>query len=138
MATRNAEPVYVVLIADNSVYWKRIRIKVLTTEVSAWTFTSRKTRSDAVSEDIKRKIYEYWISPDNSRPTANKNDIKRERLGPKIYTSHMKHVLEKTQTEVYISFKEKYPDLKISQRLFERLKPYFVVPVRPCDRETCC
>ncbi|XP_071153191.1 uncharacterized protein [Mytilus edulis] len=50
----------------------------------------------------------------------------------------MKHVLEKTQTEVYISFKEKYPDLKISQRLFERLKPYFVVPVRPCDRETCC
>ena len=69
---------------------------------------------------------------------ANKNDIKRERLGPKVYTSHMKHVLEKTQTEVYISFKEKYPDLKISQRLFERLKPYFVVPVRPCDRETCC
>ncbi|CAG2251770.1 MAO [Mytilus edulis] len=107
---------------------KRIRTKVLTTEVSAWTFTSRKTRSDALSEDIKRKIYEYWISPDNSPPTANKNDIKRERLGPKVYTSHMKHVLEKTQTEVYISFKEKYPDLNISQRLFERLKPYFVVP----------
>ena len=71
---------------------KRIRTKALTTEVSAWTFT-RQARSDALSEDIKRKIYEYVISPDNSRPTANKKDIKR--LGPKVYTSHMMHVLLK-------------------------------------------
>ena len=45
--------------------------------------------------------------------TGNKSDIKRERLGPNIYTSHMAQVLEKTQTDAYIDFVAKYPDIKI-------------------------
>lgn len=71
-------------------------------------------------------------------PSANKNDFKRVRIGPKSYASHMKYILEKTQTEVYLEFKDKVPHIKISQRLFEKIKPYFVIPARPRDRETCC
>jgi hypothetical protein len=50
----------------------------------------------------------------------------------------MTFVLERTQTEVFIDFKEKYPNVKISQRLYERHNPYFLIQARPCDRETCC
>ena len=60
------------------------------------------------------------------------------RLGPKIYSSHQIQLLEKTQTEAYLEFKTKHPEIKISQRLFENCKPYFVLPVRNKDRCTCC
>jgi hypothetical protein len=51
-----------------------------------------------------------------SHPTGNKSDIKRERLGPNINASHMAQVIEKTQTDAYIDFVAKYPDIKIGQR----------------------
>jgi hypothetical protein len=40
---------------------KRIRTKVLTSDNSCWSFTKRKTRSDALSDEVKRKVYEYWL-----------------------------------------------------------------------------
>jgi exoribonuclease II len=60
------------------------------------------------------------------------------RISPKTYSSHQIQFLEKTQTEAYLEFKSKYPEIIISQRLFENYKPFFVVPVRPKDRCTCC
>ncbi|CAG2186912.1 unnamed protein product [Mytilus edulis] len=50
----------------------------------------------------------------------------------------MIHILEKTQTEVYTAFLAEYPDIKMSQRFFEKCKPFFVRPVREQDRTTCC
>jgi hypothetical protein len=47
-------------------------------------------------------VYDFWLSPGISHPTGNKSDIKRERLGPDIYFSHMAQVIEKTQTDAYI------------------------------------
>ncbi|CAC5405734.1 unnamed protein product [Mytilus coruscus] len=70
---------------------RRSRTSVLQTEKSSWTYTSRKTKSDAMSEDEKKTVYEFWLSPSISRPTGKK-DIKRVILGPKIYSSHMIHV----------------------------------------------
>ncbi len=117
---------------------KRIRTKNLKSEKSCWTVTERKTRSDAIPEETKHACYQYWLSPGTSRPTGNKSDIKRERLGPKVYASHMVHILEKTQTEVFQEFKTKNPDIKISQRQFEKYKPFYVRAVREKDRQTCC
>lgn len=96
-----------------------------------------KNQKDALAEEHKKMIYNFWISAGISRPSANKNDFKRVRIGPKSYASHMKYILEKTQTEVYLEFKDKFPHIKIL-RLFEKIKPYFVIPARPRDRETCC
>jgi len=96
---------------------KRIRTKVLTSDNSCWSFTKRKTRSDALSDEVKRKVYEYWQKPGVSRPTGNKRDVKRERLGPSIYASHMIHILEKTQTDIYTDFRRENPDIKISQKV---------------------
>ena len=108
----------------------KIREKVLDTEKSSWTYTIRKTRSDAIFEDVKNLAYKFWLNPENSRPSCNKNDTKRARIGPKLYSKHMTYVLEKTQTEVYKDFRTANPDIKISQRAFENCKPYFVRPVR--------
>jgi hypothetical protein len=116
----------------------RIRTTVLKSEKSCWTYTSRKTRSDALSDETKRLAYNFWLRPGISRPTGNKADIKRERLGPKTYTSHAIHILEKTQTEVFVEFICENPDIKICQRSFENCKPYFVRQARSKDRHTCC
>jgi hypothetical protein len=37
----------------------------------------------------------------------------------------MAQVIEKTQTDAYIDFVAKYPDIKIGQRTFDKLKPFF-------------
>jgi hypothetical protein len=76
----------------------------------------------------QRIVYDFWLSPGIFHPTGNKSDIKRERLGPNIYASHIAQVLEKTQIDAYINFVAKYPDIKIGQRTFDKLKPLFVRP----------
>ena len=50
----------------------------------------------------------------------------------------MIHVLDKTQTEVYLEFSKCHPEIKVSQRMFEKLKPFYVRPVREKDSQTCC
>lgn len=117
---------------------KRIRTTILRSDKSCWTITKRQTRSDATSESVKQLCYQYWLSAGMSRPTGNKSDVKRERLGPKIYASHMIHVMEKSQTEIYQHFRIDNPDVKISQRQFEKYKPFYVRSVREKDRQTCC
>ena len=80
---------------------QRLRTKVMKSETSCWEYTKRKTRCDAIDDSLKEKIYKFWMSPQISRPTGNKNDVKRHRVGPKSYISHPIYILEKTQTEVY-------------------------------------
>ena len=114
------------------------RASALANRESAWMYTHRKTRSDAISEENRRLAFEFWASPGNSRPTGNKNDVKRKRLGPKDYIEHEKQILEKTQSEIFHDFKRKYPEIVMKQRAFENCKPFFVVPARPQDRNSCC
>ena len=42
-----------------------------------------------------------------------------------------------TQTEVFLAYKRKYPDVKIGQRAFEKCKPFYVTPPRMQDRNLC-
>ena len=114
----------------------RTRAKVLKDENSSWRLTEKKNRNNTISEDMKRSVYEFWLSAGISRPIGNKKDIKRERLTPH-FVSHTVHVLEVTQTEAYQQFRRAHPDIQISQRSFERLKPFFVRPVKDADRNTC-
>ena len=117
---------------------ERIRTHVLKSENSCFDFTKRRTRIDATPDDTKKLAYDFWLCPEVSRTTGNTNDVKRMRIAPKEYVSHAIQVLEKTQTEVYLDIKNKYPHINISQRLFESYKPFFVLPVRLKDRNTCC
>lgn len=114
------------------------RKKVLKSKKSCWTYTERKTRSDAISTEHRKLAYEFWACPDVSRTTPNKKDIVRKRLAPKIYVTHARQILEKTQTEAYLEFQQKYPDIKMGQRTFESCKPFYVTTPRSQDKISCC
>ena len=82
---------------------KRVLTQIFTSEKSCWTFIGRKTRNDCISDDIRKLAYNFWIDPNNSRPSGNKNDMKRVRFGPKQFSKakHPIYILDKPQTEVF-------------------------------------
>ena len=55
-----------------------------------------------------------------------------------MYVSHAIHLLEKTQTKVFLDFQRKHINVKMSQRTFESCKPFFVISARSKHRNTCC
>lgn len=114
------------------------QMKVLCDESVGWTSVQQQKRNDAISDEHCKLACDFWASPGISRPTGNKRDIIRERIGPKNYHEHEKQILEKTQNEIYEEFKKKYPEVQMGQRTFESCKPFFVVPARPADRNSCC
>ena len=59
--------------------------------------------------------------------------MKDEETGMKI--AHPKHFIDTTQSELFEAFKQEFSDVKICQRMFERLCPCFVHINKV--RETC-
>ena len=115
------------------------RLNALSTETPVpWTFTKRKTRNDAMPEEHRKLAHDFWAGKDISRPTGNKRDVSRKRISPNNYLEHEKHILETTQTEAYQAFQKMYPDIEMGQRYFENCKPFYVVPARLKDRNSCC
>ena len=114
------------------------RMKVLKSKKSCWTYTERRTRSDAVPTEHRKLAHGFWASPDISRTTPNKKDIVRKRLAPKTYVTHPKQILEKTQTEAFLEFKQKYTQIKMGQRTFESCKPFYIATPKSQDRIPCC
>ena len=116
----------------------RIRTLVSRSDTSCFQYTKRKTRTTSITNEMKQFVYVFWCTPDISHPTGNKNDVKRVRIGVKSYSSHEVYILRMTQTDAFVEFKCKYPDMKISQSTFQRCKPYFIREARQKDRTTCC
>ena len=112
------------------------RAKILKGEEACWLAKKRQTRRDALSEETKKLVYDFWAHS-VSRPTGNKNDVMRKRVERKVSIEHPKHVLEVTQTEAFQKFQTEHPDVKIKQRKFESLKPFFVKGAKERDRQTC-
>ena len=67
-----------------------------------------------------------------------KKGVMGERVASNACIFHEKELLERSQSEVYLEFKQKYPELKIGQRTFEKCKPFFVKQAREQDRVLCC
>ena len=61
----------------------------------------------------------------------------RQRTGKSKYVKHAKHILEKTQRECYLEFQQLHPEIKVKQRRFKQLKPFFVSGARERDRKSC-
>jgi len=60
-----------------------------------WTYTKRKTRQDALNENHKKLIYNFWFDPENSRPSGSKHDVKRLNLYSKHPVCPVFYVLQK-------------------------------------------
>ena len=87
----------------------RVRTKILHSEASSFDYTKRKTRSDALSDDNKKLIHDFWCAPENSHPTGNKNDVKRVRTGVNKYSSHVIQILEKNADRNIRGIQDKVP-----------------------------
>lgn len=111
------------------------REKVLNGHLPSWQYTKRKVRQDAISDEDGKVIYDYWMKV-ASRPTGDKKDVVKQRTGKQQYVQHAKHVLEKTQTEAYLEFRDFHPEIQVKQRKFENLKPFFVKPAKERDRKS--
>lgn len=66
------------------------RAEVLEGDEPSWLFTKRKPRIDSVKE-VKQTICQFW-TVEASRPTGDKKDLVRKRIGPKQYLVHAKRV----------------------------------------------
>jgi len=86
--------------------------------VENWLYTKRKVRGDALTDEESKVIYDYRTNT-ASRPTGDKKDFSKKRIGKNEYIHHAKHVLEKTQTETFIEFSNLHPEIKVKQRKFE-------------------
>ena len=68
-----------------------------------------------LSEKDAKVVYDYW-SIVASRPTGDKKDTLKKRVGKKEYLHHPRHVLEKTQTEAYLEFCNLHPEINSNRQ----------------------
>lgn len=94
-------------------------------------------KQNKITDEQKLCIKSFWLSSGVSRPTGNKRDMRRERLDQNVYAMRPLQILEMSQKEAFQKFKEEHPEIDISLRTFESLKPSNVRHVREKDRETC-
>ena len=83
---------------------------------------------------MRTLIEDYWKN--NTRPSPNQKDVVRRRIGSRNREPHPKHFLDTTQTQFFHKFQNDYPQISISQRFFEMLKPFYVKINH--TRTTCC
>lgn len=114
----------------------KTRESILKGDLASWLYTKRKLRQDAIAEEDSKKIFNFWAN-NASRPTGDKKDVVKKRTGKQQYVHHAKHVLEKTQTEAFLEFQQLHPEVKVKQRKFESLKPFFVKQATERDRRSC-
>ena len=58
----------------------RARTTILHSGKSVFEYVKRNTRNDSICESVKKLAFEFWPRAEHSRPSNNKNDIKRVRL----------------------------------------------------------
>ena len=104
-----------------------------------WSFSGRLPRFDMkLNVEIKSLIKKYWH--DNTRVSSNARDVLKLRVGSKVHDPHPKHLLDTTQTEFYRKFcsDSVLPgNIKISQRSFEKCKPWYV-KINKQQISCCC
>jgi len=76
------------------------RETVFRSEEACLANTFRKVRNDRITDDVKQKVYDWWVSSKASQPTRNKSDVIRKRIGYKTYLLHAVHIMLKTQSEI--------------------------------------
>ncbi|MCO5604106.1 hypothetical protein L7F22_058264 [Adiantum nelumboides] len=81
-------------------------------------------QSNIVKSKVRDLLYVFWSSETQILP--NKKDICRKKIGRKSVVKHPVHLLNDSQIELYQRFKRAHPEVEISLRCFEALKPYFV------------
>jgi hypothetical protein len=95
----------------------------------------RTQRKDATSEAAAEAVELFWYE-ETRCSTSKGDDIHQPRGVRALPLRHIKHFLEKPQSEMYSLYLEANPG-GVCERIFAGLKPWWVYRVRACDRLTC-
>lgn len=107
-----------------------------TQNTSWWKQKPRKRRKDRISEAIKTRVSEFYLSQEVSREVPNKKDVLCVKQGT-CKTYIQKHVMTMTSADAYHTYRTKYPDDKIGLSTFKKLKPLHVRRVSETNRKSC-
>lgn len=91
--------------------------------------------SNKIEDGVRNLITTFWN--DDTHPSSNCRDVIKHRIRPNEYVLHTKHWLETMQHEVYFSFCNLNPNIKIGQIMFKRFKPYYV-KINKTYETFCC
>ncbi|CAM6085314.1 unnamed protein product [Calypogeia fissa] len=98
----------------------------------------KKPRKDRISKEVREYVQMYWEV--NTKVSSIAKDQARKRLARKFYAVHRIHLLEETEAEFYLRFKEGCESngetVPVGLRMFQYLKPYFIRTMK--DRHVCC
>ena len=90
-----------------------------------WAFSGRlPCKYMKLVEAMKGLVQSFWN--DNTRPSSNTRDVLKHCKGYRSHEPHIKHYLHMAQTQFYEMFKASHPELRLSQRTFEKCKPWYV------------
>lgn len=99
-----------------------------------WGLPKRRQRSVVLDAETAIQVIDWWSS--QTRVSPQKKDVVNKWLAPKEYEQHATHFLIETQTTFFLRFKEENPELKVQERAFIKLRPYFVRSLK--ERDVCC
>lgn len=86
-----------------------------------------KTRRKNVEiPECRKKIIDFYVKDNISRQLPYKNFTIRVKDENEIYQREAIRVMEVTLKKAYDSFVEAFPEVKISKRSFEMLRPKYV------------
>ena len=77
---------------------------------------SKKPEPHVLTDDIKKKVVEFYNEISRTSPNNKETLLIGDQHTPVKY-------LEQTLATCFINFKEKFPDLNISQTSFEHFRP---------------
>ncbi|KAH9308100.1 hypothetical protein KI387_036011, partial [Taxus chinensis] len=115
-------------------YAKRRKTLDDSTMEGNWALMCRNPHSDKIEDNIVKIVSDFWT--ERTHPSSNVRDVLKHKVTRNNYDEYIKHWLEITQHEMYIKFTEENSDVKIGQRMFENLKPWYVRTDKVLD--TCC
>ena len=115
----------------------KIRDKILSGDTAVLEDSCRKARGMKYSEEERKRVADYWILEASIPSTDTKRPVQR-KIRKNEYLTHIRHITTKSTREAYVDFRQKNPDLKISETCFHRLTPFFVKHPTSRDLQQCC
>jgi hypothetical protein len=94
-------------------------------DASSWGAVQRAQRKDAITEETKQLVRDFWKSPQVSRESSSSKEVLRKR-GCAVPQLARLHWQEMCNLQVYKKFRVAHPDVDIGLRMFEQLKPWNV------------
>ena len=92
----------------------------------------RKRREDALSDTVIREIEEFYEQDNNSRLLPGKRDTVTKKACKK-----QKRLLCETMTVLHAKYLYEHPASPVSYATFCKKRPFWVVPPKLSDRDTC-